>query len=92
MKEAPKPLPKRLRRSDRPYLPRQQRRSIKLDRVHPADLRSFDARIFCEDCSHFSSEQYACTIGYRAQHTRAEQLELYERTGKIAFCRALEID
>jgi hypothetical protein len=31
-------------------------------------------------------------MGYRAQHGREEQLRLYALTGKMAFCRFLEID
>jgi hypothetical protein len=87
-----KPLPKRLRRDGRNFLPKPIYRTIKLDTVRAADLRNMDCRFFCEDCSHFDSGRTKCTLGYRAQHTRIEQMALYNLTGKIAFCRALEID
>jgi hypothetical protein len=89
------PLPKRLNPiegSVRAYLPKKPRRSIKLDRIHPTDLRRFELRFFCEDCSHYSASKGSCTFGFRAQHTRAEQMAIYERTGQMALCRALEID
>jgi hypothetical protein len=85
-------LPKRLNKENRSYLPKRPRRSIQLDRVNPQEFLRFNGRFFCEDCSHYSTSGKVCTLGYRAQHTRAEQLELYNLTGKIAFCRALEIE
>jgi hypothetical protein len=75
-----------------PYLPKPQRRAIKLDRISPADLRIMNPQFFCDDCSHYSPSQNRCTMGYRAQHTRAEQMALYNLTGKMALCRFLEID
>jgi hypothetical protein len=85
-------LPKRLDKENRSYLPRRPHRSIKLDAVKAGDRRRYDGRFFCEDCSHYSLSQNSCTLGYRPQHTRAEQEKLYEITGKLAFCRALEIE
>lgn len=85
-------LPKRLRKDGRSYLPKRHHKTIAVDSVLAGDLRIFAPRIFCDDCSHYSASETRCTIGYRAQHTRAEQMALYERTGKIAFCRAMEID
>ena len=85
-------LPKRLKNDDRPYLPRRHRRTITLDRVEAADLRRYDPRVFCDDCGHYSARDGVCTLGYRAQHTRAEQMAIYELSGKIAYCRAMEID
>ena len=76
----------RLKRTDKP------RRSIKLDVVHPADFRNYDVRFFCDDCSHYDSKAKQCTIGFVAQHTRVAQMKIYELTGKIAFCRFIEID
>lgn len=74
------------------YQSRRPRKSIKLDRVDPRDFRRFQMIFACEDCSHFDASGASCTIGYRPQHRREEQLALYERTGKMAFCRFLEID
>lgn len=89
-------LPRRLRRDGRPYLPKSARKSIKLDTIRAADFNRFDLRFFCEDCSFFDRrsgpEGQRCSLGYRARHTRAEQLKLYERTGQMALCRAIEID
>lgn len=68
------------------------RMSIKLDRVNPRDFLRFDTIFACEQCSHFSVSEVRCTMGYVAQHTRDRQLELYNRTGHMAFCRFLEID
>jgi hypothetical protein len=76
----------------RPYHPKRPRRSIKLDRIHPRDLRIYQPAFFCEQCSHFDSPNGACTVGYRALHTKKEQMALYEITGMMALCRFLEID
>lgn len=85
-------LPKRLLKEGRGYLPKKHRRGIKLDSVKASDLRIYDPRFFCDDCSHFDSRARQCTIGYRAQHTRAEQMVLYVLSGKMALCRMIEID
>ena len=85
-------LPRRLAAKDRRYLPKPSPRSIALDKVHPRDFNHLDLRFFCDDCSHYSTRESICTLGYRAQHTRAEQSKVYELTGKMALCRALEID
>lgn len=85
-------LPKRLSKPERSYLPKGHRRSIVLDTVQARDWNRLDLRFFCDDCSHFSLSQSLCTIGYPAIHRRAIQGALYERTGQIAMCRALEID
>lgn len=76
----------------RPYQPRRQRKSIKLDRVNPSDLRKMEARFFCDDCSHYDATANHCTMGYVPQHTKTAQMKLYELTGFMAFCRFLEID
>ncbi|MES2855645.1 MAG: hypothetical protein V4692_07270 [Bdellovibrionota bacterium] len=47
---------------------------------------------FCDACSHFSSSDVKCTIGYAAIHTEALQRPLYERSGRVVLCRAIEID
>jgi hypothetical protein len=86
-------LPKRLKKENRTYMPKRPRRSIKVDSVHPGDLRKYQPAFFCDDCSHYSaSTGGVCTLGYRAQHTREEQMKLYNLTGKIACCRAIEIE
>lgn len=76
----------------RAYLPKKQRKSIKLDRVNPRDFARFDVRFFCEDCSHYSVTENRCTMGYVAQHLKERQMKLYNLSGMMAFCRFLEID
>lgn len=85
-------LPKRLLKDGRRYLPKRQRLGIRLDRIDPTDLRLFELRYFCDDCTHYDCSQKKCTLGYRAQHTKTEQMRLYELTGQMALCRAIEID
>ena len=52
----------------------------------------FEMIFNCEQCSHFAPSSGICTMGFQPQHKRLEQLALYELTGKMAFCRFLEID
>jgi hypothetical protein len=68
------------------------RRAIRLDGVNPSDFMKYDFMFACEQCSHFDNSSRTCTIGYDAQHTRDRQLRLYNLTGKMAFCRFMEID
>ncbi len=68
------------------------RKSIFLDRIHPQDFSKFNFMFCCEQCSHFDAPKAICTMGYRAQHQRADQLRKYSLTGKMAFCRFMEID
>ena len=69
------------------------RRTLILDPIHPRDYREFTIIHCCEQCSHFAHDRKACTIGYEAEnHLAARQRELYERTGRVAFCRFCEID
>ena len=68
-------------------------RSLILDPIHPRDMRELNVVYTCEQCSHFDESTIQCTIGYDAKkHLKAEQDRLYERTGKVAFCRFSEID
>jgi hypothetical protein len=76
----------------RPIFPHRKRRTIKLDGVNPRDFAKYDVRFFCDDCSHYSASTHVCTMGYVPQHTKRAQLALYDLTGKMAFCRFLEID
>lgn len=78
--------------ASRTYHPKRHRRRIKLDRVRPSDLSTYEVRFFCDDCSHYDQSHRRCTMGYVAQHTREEQMALYNLTGQMAFCRFLEID
>ncbi len=76
----------------KPSRKRRPRKSIRLDRVNPQDFAKYEMIFCCEQCSHFDSVNTLCTIGFKAQHTRERQLELYNLTGAMAFCRFLEID
>jgi hypothetical protein len=67
--------------------------SIFLDPIHPSDFLRLNIAFSCEHCSHFDDENRRCTIGYNARnHMREKQLKTYELTGRMALCRALEID
>ena len=73
--------------------PRRLKTSIKRDAVHPADYLKYDFRSACEDCTHFKASNTSCTLGYGTSwHLEAFQAQEYERTGKMALCRFLEID
>lgn len=71
---------------------RRPKKSIRLDRVHPADFSKYKLAFYCEDCCHFDATNRRCSMGFQAQHTRDEMMKLYELTGALAMCRALEID
>lgn len=80
-------------RTPPPRTPKSPRKGIILDRVHPADFMKISFTYCCEQCSHFSNETQTCTFGYIAKaHLREQQLKVYEQTGRMAFCRYLEID
>ncbi len=69
------------------------RRSLILDRVHPQNFMNMPFTYACEQCSHFDDLTLTCTIGYDAsKHRKAAQLKCYELTGRMAFCRFMEID
>lgn len=69
------------------------RRSLILDPIHPRDYRELEITFACEQCSHFAPEAGLCTIGYEAAlHRHDRQVRLYEQTGRMAFCRFMEID
>ena len=74
------------------YQTRRPKKSIKLDKVDPQDFMQLNIIYCCEQCGHYSPSTRVCTMGFRPQHTRAEQLALYDLTGKMAFCRFIEID
>ena len=89
-KSGPKGAPDEAK--NRRYQPKRHKRQIKLDQVHPADMRKYDVRFFCEDCVHYDSRGHVCTMGFVPQHTKKEQMAIYNLTGRLAFCRFLEID
>ncbi|MGE0762467.1 MAG: hypothetical protein AB7N80_04240 [Bdellovibrionales bacterium] len=68
-------------------------RSLILDPVNPRDFAELNMIYACEQCSHFDPEGAQCTIGYEAHlHRRDRQLKLYNLSGRMAFCRFMEID
>lgn len=67
--------------------------SIRRDSVNPTDYMSNRLRSSCEDCTHFKASDATCTFGYWTKWHRQEfQAAEYERTGKMAICRFIEID
>lgn len=73
--------------------PKKIRTSIRRDAMHPGDYLNFQFRFACEDCTHFKASDASCTMGYGTKwHRRDFQTEEYERTGRMALCRFLEID
>lgn len=77
----------------KPNQRRPQPRSIKYDVVDPRDHLYYNHAFACEHCSHFSTIGPTCTLGYNVEpHLLTRQLTSYNKTGKMAFCRFLEID
>lgn len=67
--------------------------SIKKEPIHPSDYMKYNLPLACENCSHFSSPTETCTLGYMtAPHLKRNQEKSYSLSGKIAFCRFIEID
>lgn len=66
---------------------------IRADYVYPHDYNSFSIAASCECCSHFDRDAIKCTIGYNAQnHLASRQAYTYHLSGRIAFCRFIELD
>lgn len=71
----------------------QLKRSIIMDPIHPRDWRTLNIIYCCEQCSHYDKNGRQCTIGYDASlHMKEVQDRAYERMGRIALCRFMEID
>lgn len=69
------------------------KQSIFLDSVNPSDFLNLNIMFCCEQCSHFDPDKESCTIGYNAaNHRRETQLKQFESSGRMAFCRMMEID
>ena len=67
--------------------------SIKRDAINPKDWNSLPLVYSCEKCVHFSPEEPRCTLGYNCHnHLQKIQDYHYELSGRISFCRFLEID
>jgi hypothetical protein len=67
--------------------------SIRRDGIPAWAYQSLRLTIACEDCTHFKRSDLSCTIGYlTSHHLKAFQEVEYNRTGKVALCRFMEID
>ena len=70
-----------------------RRKQIIKDPVNPSDFRKFNMVYCCEQCVYFEADRKECNIGFKTEHHRkATQLKSYNLSGKMAFCRFLEID
>lgn len=88
-----KALTRSNRPAPKPKTPRRLRPSIKKDRINPKDYLSLNLKLACEDCSHFSSQDTRCTLGFNPEpHLRKNVIKDFELSGKTAQCRFLEID
>ena len=68
-------------------------KSIIMDPVHPKDFRELNLIFCCEQCSFYHPVKKQCAMGFHThKHTRENQLKLYNLSGKMAFCRSMEID
>lgn len=73
--------------------PKNLRKSIKLDGIHPTHWSSLNLTYCCEQCTHFNPIKTQCTLGYNCEnHLKANQDKTYISCGQVAFCRFLEAD
>ena len=69
------------------------RRSPIRDPIKAQDFRELNLIYCCEQCSYFEHETETCNLGYQTGlHRQKAQLKSYELSGKMTFCRLLEID
>lgn len=91
MKPAPESQPTKPLRKSAPYPP--FRRSIIMDKVNPQDFRELNLVYACEQCIYYSAKKHQCAMGFKIDlHLKENQLKLYELTGRMAICRAQEVD
>jgi len=73
--------------------PRPLKPSIRRDGIPAWAYLKIHQTIACEDCSHFKHSDSSCTLGNMTSYHLAEfQKAEFERTGKVALCRFMEID
>lgn len=66
---------------------------IILEKITLEDFEKYQYAVSCEDCTHFDFETGLCVFGFPTKpHRRENQLDQIKKTGKIAFCRQIEID
>ncbi|MGE3973467.1 MAG: hypothetical protein AB7F59_02965 [Bdellovibrionales bacterium] len=69
------------------------KQGIYLDPIHPTDFLKLNITFYCEQCSHYDPVNDKCTMGYNPQnHKKEVQMKTYEISGRVAFCRHMEID
>jgi hypothetical protein len=67
--------------------------SIKKETILASDYNHYILPFSCEECSHFSSENIACTLGLNPiHHLEITQKKSYHLSGTMALCRFQEID
>ena len=63
------------------------------DKVNFEIYQKLNYATACEDCTHFDHKPEKCTFGFPTEpHRRQNQLNDLKQSGKMAFCRAIEID
>jgi len=68
-------------------------RGIILDTVNPSDYLNVNFTYNCEQCSFYDLPNNGCSMGHTTYpHLKKNQIKTYELTGRMAFCRNLEID
>jgi len=69
------------------------KKNIIKERVKAFDFNSMNLQFSCENCSFFMSTSKTCNLGYNTKpHLHENQVKLYEQSGRLTFCRFLEID
>jgi hypothetical protein len=69
------------------------RRRLILDAIEPQYWGKLEVTYYCEQCSYYIPESEGCTMGLpTAPHRKEQQQKTYELTGRVAFCRYLEVD
>ena len=74
-------------------MPAPYRRSVIKDPIKPRDFRRLNLIFCCEQCTYFQQDDKICNLGFPSEpHQRRQQLHTYNLSGRMAFCRFLEID
>lgn len=77
----------------KPPTPPRTNKGLIADPVHPRDFMRLNFTFCCEQCVHFDQPGERCTMDQDTRpHRRTAQLDNYQRTGRMFFCRNLEID
>lgn len=69
------------------------RKSPMKEKISPTDFRRLKIAFTCEDCSYYFQGDQVCTLGLNPElHKKNLQLKSYNLSGKVHFCRFLEVD